>query len=107
MNEISSSIVNGDIPPPSDNNTRYFLSFLHQQIQSYLSGFNISDVPEYIITSSWMTKTTRDKYALSHSHGNADTNPTLVFGYTQGLLISANSAAANGLGPRRPQQGLD
>ena len=61
-----------DINLLEDNNTRYFLNFLHQQIQLYLNGFNVSDVPEYIITSSWMTKTTRGKYALSHSHGDAD-----------------------------------
>tara|TARA_B100001093_G_scaffold300403_1_gene286480 strand:+ start:540 stop:1232 length:693 start_codon:yes stop_codon:yes gene_type:complete len=52
-----------------------FIKFLDNNIKAYLAAFDNSmySVPkEYIIDSSWLTKTNKGQHALQHTHGPTD-----------------------------------
>ena len=49
-----------------------FLDFLHANIMSYLDDIRCQFPREYVITSSWFTKTLHNKYAHLHDHGSCD-----------------------------------
>ena len=49
-----------------------FLEFLHANLMSYLDAISCDLPREYVITSSWFTKTLHNKYAHLHDHGSDD-----------------------------------
>ena len=49
-----------------------FLDFLHANLMSYLDDIGCQFPREYVITSSWFTKTLHNKYAHLHDHGSCD-----------------------------------
>tara|TARA_B100001113_G_scaffold259951_1_gene215015 strand:- start:44 stop:691 length:648 start_codon:yes stop_codon:yes gene_type:complete len=49
-----------------------FLDFLHDNVMSYMDDIRCTLPREYVITSSWFTKTKHGKYAHLHDHGNCD-----------------------------------
>ncbi len=53
-------------------NCKHFLKYLHESITSYLHTFGDKIPIEYLIDSSWLTKTTKGEHALQHTHGSAD-----------------------------------
>ena len=55
-----------------DYNCKHFLKYLHESVTSYLYTFGDKLQIEYIIDSSWLTKTTKGEHALQHTHGSAD-----------------------------------
>ena len=54
-----------------DNDCTNTLKFMHRCIMEYLRYLDATPVP-YIISNAWITKTTKGKFAYSHSHGFSD-----------------------------------
>tara|TARA_B100001094_G_scaffold309520_1_gene343248 strand:- start:1183 stop:1866 length:684 start_codon:yes stop_codon:yes gene_type:complete len=53
-------------------NCDYFLEFLKKSVKDYLGSLQYTTPMEYIIDSSWITKTTKGRSAVQHTHGSTD-----------------------------------
>ena len=53
-------------------NCNSFLEFLKKSVKDYVFTLGYTGPMEYIIDSSWITKTTKGRSAVEHTHGSTD-----------------------------------
>tara|TARA_B100001173_G_C15996259_1_gene551230 strand:+ start:64 stop:747 length:684 start_codon:yes stop_codon:yes gene_type:complete len=53
-------------------NCHNFLEFLKREVKDFLGSLDYTNPMEYLIDASWITKTTKGKFALEHTHGATD-----------------------------------
>ena len=53
-------------------NCSNFLEFLKREVKDFMGSLDYTNPMEYLIDASWITKTTKGKFALEHTHGATD-----------------------------------
>ena len=53
-------------------NCSNFLEFLKREVKDFMGSLDYTNPMEYLIDASWITKTTKGKFAVEHTHGATD-----------------------------------